>query len=256
MKKNELKNKKLTKTGIEYGNSAFNTVIGCRHNCPWSCWAKAVSTTRLKKKYGGDFSDIQWLPERLDQPLCTKKPQRVLVNFMGDMWGDWVPHEWIDRTLDMCDAAPQHDYMFLTKNPKRYGDYITHFSNGNCNTYWKKMVPWLGTSVESGEKRIRLKELMEATDDCNCIRWVSLEPLIGNPEDPLDHMETYLSSMDWVVIGALTGKGGKQPEEAWVRWITGVCQDYGIPYFIKENLDCEKMGIERVQEYPRERKVA
>ncbi len=80
--------KTMGNTGIEYGERSFNTIIGCRHNCPWDCWARDVATTRHASKYGEDFGDIQFFPDRLEQPMHTKKPQRVLVNFMGDMWGD------------------------------------------------------------------------------------------------------------------------------------------------------------------------
>lgn len=57
---------------------------------------------------------------RLDEPIMHKKPERIFVVSMGDLFGDWVPEGWITKVFDACIQAPQHKYMFLTKNPKRY----------------------------------------------------------------------------------------------------------------------------------------
>ena len=234
-------------TGIEYGERSFNTIIGCRHNCPWDCWARDVATTRHASKYGEDFGDIQFFPDRLEQPMHTKKPQRVLVNFMGDMWGDWVFTDWIARTLNACEKAPWHDYLFLTKNPKRYGDFMQEAPFG-FEIVRTNARPWLGTSVESVEKMGRLDDLINATENAHVLRWVSLEPLLGNPIDK--SLESKLFHMDWIVIGALTGKQPKQPEKEWVEWLVQLCKDYNIPYFLKDNLKFEALGIKKVQQYP------
>lgn len=239
----------MSKTGIEYGDYGFNSITGCKHGCPWGCWAE-----QLAKRRGEDFKEVTWHPERLDQPEDTKHriwfesvnkelnrgnvPVRdiVLVNFQGDMFGDWVPAEYIAKTIKACGEAHWHEYLFLTKNPKRYAGFqedINQVSEGNF---------WLGTSIEDGYHEERLMQLLDATIEVPfCKRWVSFEPLLGpltiGPVLQDESLVARIAELDWVVIGALTGKQPKQPPYEWVRDLIRVCNECQVPYFIKNNLD-------------------
>lgn len=254
---------RLGKTGIEYGDVGFNSLTGCQHNCPWDCWA-----AQLAKRRGEDFQKATWHPERLGQPFRTRHNadfrsvnpnlkklfpigcegieatprDMVLVNFQGDMFGDWVPPPHIAMTIGACGEAPWHHYLFLTKNPGRYSGYqgiIYQESIGNF---------WLGTSVEDAHSTDRIRQLFEATTALDFLvinRWVSFEPLLG----PVitKKILPFIARLDWVVIGALTGKKAQQPLYEWVRDIIMVCNEYDVPYFIKSNLDWP----EKHQEFPR-----
>ena len=135
----------MTKTKIEWCDYTFNPVTGCLHNCEY-CYAMKIA-----KRFGGVDEHISreipqhmvyifnnkptlkgkaapypfgFIPTfhryRLDEPQRVKKPQNVFVCSMADLFGDWVPDEWVQQVFEACEKAPWHRYLFLTKNPKRY----------------------------------------------------------------------------------------------------------------------------------------
>lgn len=249
----------MPKTGIDYGDKTWNTIVGCRHNCPWDCWAKKLTTTRLARLYGGNFEDIVFMPERLPQvmqpatkpsksPNLKEKEQMVLVNFEGDMWGEWVESRWIRMVLDWCEENEHNKYMFLTKNPNRY---MRHSCQIVESLAAKNM--WFGTSISGPEDFGRVANLPTPLIDHGCHMWLSIEPLLHPFEDDaLNDLDFYLNNprshygIEWVVIGALTGKGGKQPEPEWVEMIIEMCSRHGVPYFLKDNLK----GYEEDKHWP------
>ena len=124
----------MNKTGIEYGDYGWNFYPGCLHKpqgiCKVAnCWAEGATKRQCK-----DFHNPRLIPEKLLDPLSLKKPSRILVNFMGDLFGDWVDPDkkvhtlmpsgkafismslkgWVFTTIEQC---PQHTFLFLTKNP-------------------------------------------------------------------------------------------------------------------------------------------
>ena len=129
----------MNKTKIDWATMSWNPVTGCRHGCPY-CYARRTAT-----RFNAGLEDpaplaggLHMLPEkikatpypygfeptlhryRLGQPQNTKEPQTVFVCSMADLFGRWVPTSWIVEVLDACRKAPQHRYLFLTKNPARY----------------------------------------------------------------------------------------------------------------------------------------
>ena len=129
----------MNKTKIDWATMSWNPVTGCRHGCPY-CYARRTAT-----RFNAGLEDqaplaggLHVLPEkikatpypygfeptlhryRLGQPQNTKEPQTVFVCSMADLFGRWVPTSWIVEVLDACHKAPQHRYLFLTKNPARY----------------------------------------------------------------------------------------------------------------------------------------
>ena len=129
----------MNKTKIDWATMSWNPVTGCRHGCPY-CYARRTAT-----RFNAGLEDptplacgLHVLPEkikatpypygfeptlhryRLGQPQNTKEPQTVFVCSMADLFGRWVPTSWIVEVLDACRKAPQHRYLFLTKNPARY----------------------------------------------------------------------------------------------------------------------------------------
>jgi protein gp37 len=129
----------MNRTRIEWCDRTWNPVTGCLHGCPY-CYARNL-VWRFGKTYGApkkinsldmpiydeEHYQVQYpfgfaptfLRYRLEEPQLIKQPQNIFVCSMADLFGEWVPDEWIDKVFDVCNGAPQHRFLFLTKNPKR-----------------------------------------------------------------------------------------------------------------------------------------
>lgn len=104
----------------------WNPVIGCLHSCSY-CWARRLVETRLKnsKKYKDGF-----VPKLVDKELKRKfHDQFVFVSDMGDLFGEWVPPEWIVKVLNVIKQSPSSTFLFLTKNPRKYKDFVDLLPN-------------------------------------------------------------------------------------------------------------------------------
>ena len=160
---------------------------------------------------------------------------------MGDMFGNWVPDEWITEVFRACDAAPRHRYMFLTKNPKRYAELRAKGIQPPANS-------WIGTSVTTDAEA---KEQTFALSECwnvNANWFVSVEPLL---EPMSSEALEDLGAMHWVIIGAETGNSKNKviPERKWVDEIVDACAKVGTPLFMKDSLR-ELMGDDFKQKFP------
>jgi len=161
---------------------------------------------------------------RLDEPQKIKKPQTVFVGSMADVFGDWVPDEWIREVFKACGDAPQHRYLFLTKNSDRYKALHGIISS----LEWNKdndFEFWLGMSVTG-------KGFEKYTTHKLCSMFLSIEPLLA----PINNIN--LKGIKWVIIGAETGnrKGKIIPKREWIVDIVNACRDAGVPIFLKDNL--------------------
>ena len=178
---------------------------------------------------------------KLDEPQKWKKPRNIFVCSMADLFGDWVPDEWITDVFRSCDAAPQHRYMFLTKNPKRYAELRAKGIQPPANS-------WIGTSVTTDAEA---KEQTFALSECwnvNANWFVSVEPLL---EPMSSEALEDLGAMQWVIIGAETGNSKNKviPERKWVDEIVDACAKVGTPLFMKDSLR-ELMGDDFKQKFP------
>lgn len=215
----------MNKTKIEWCDYTWNPVVGCKNRCGY-CYAKRVYE-RFNKV--DKFEDIKFYPERLGYPLFVKKPSMIFVGSMCDLFGDWIPNEWIKRILNYVKQSHQHTFMFLTKNPKRYLEF--NFPD-NC---------WLGTThTAEREKQIEIISTVE-----NRISFVSLEPLLS------DYISPFVYHSDWIIIGALSGYGNKhQPKKEAIKNIVKNANKFNIPVFIKNSLK-DIWGEKLIQEYPK-----
>ena len=163
--------------GHTFYDYAWDPIEGCLHGCKY-CYAR-----RQIERQGRSFEPI-FCEERLKEPYEVA-PSSIFVNHYADIMGSWVPREWIEKIIDVCRDLPDHDFLFMTKNPSRYYDF--NFS-GNCI---------LGVTIESPLQWNRAK-IMEGLD---YRKMASCEPLQGS-------FKGYdFSQFEYVVAGGLIGRG-------------------------------------------------
>ena len=239
----------MIKTKIEWTDSSWNPITGCYHPCPY-CYARGTAN-RFKgceaAKDGSTDQKTVYLTERQHcvdsrgnrraaaypygfvptfheyrlNDLQTKGlGKTIFVCSMADMFGEWVPDEWIVKVFDACKAAPGHRYLFLTKNPKRYIDLND-----------KGLLPkgdefWYGSTVTDPEM------LFFWSNDHNT--FLSIEPILA----PFLEGEGIVDKVKWVIFGAETGnrKDKVVPQRDWIEYAVEVCQKNCIPIFMKDSM--------------------
>jgi protein gp37 len=181
--------------------------------------------TRLTSKGPRWTGKIRLVPELLDQPLRWRKPRRVFVNSMSDLFHEAVPFYFVDRVFDVVHrTAGLHTYQILTKRPERMLEYAI------SSDHRKRALPrhwnaWLGVSVENRDALHRIDTLRHVPA---AVRFVSFEPLL---EDlgPLD-----LSGISWAIWGGESGHGARPCDPSWIRSGMHQCQDAGAVVWIKQ----------------------
>jgi len=218
-----------TNDSIEWARWSWNPVTGCEHGCPY-CYARDIAF-----RFTGNF-DPTFHEERLSAPQNTKLPdnpdggnRKVFVCSMADLFGDWVPQEWIDKVIDACRNAPEWTFIFLTKNPKRLVDID-----------WPENA-WVGTTVDCQD---RVNAAIESFEEVKAtIKLLSCEPLLENIEFPTSALNLF----DWVIIGGQSVSSGApafQPEWEWVESLHNKARECGCAVYWKPNLTV------RPKEYP------
>jgi protein gp37 len=198
------------------------------------CYAKAIADVS-RETFPGGFEDTRFIPGKLDEPKATKKPARIFVGSMADVFGHWNQRREIDQVLSVVKYCQWHDFQFLTKNAPRLRAWDNYPSNA-----------WIGASVPpSGmngqtftppQQRQMLFTTLQCLKDVNAsIHWMSVEPLAWDCADVFDAAQPKL---DWIVIGAATrGKDTVyQPKPEWVRDLVDVAREQGTRIFFKGNL--------------------
>ncbi len=210
-------------TGIEWTDATWNPVTGCTKVSPGCahCYAEAIT---LRFKRGGPFlpgkTTIRLHPDRLDQPARWRRPRRIFVNSMSDLFHEEVPFEFVDDIFEMMASNPRHTYQILTKRPERMLDYVewTHWLE------WPVQV-WAGVSVENqywADHRVPLLSQVPAI-----VRFLSCEPL-------LKPLELDLKGIHWVIVGGESGPRARKMEEAWAVDIQKQCQRAEVAFFFKQ----------------------
>lgn len=172
---------------------------------------------------------------RLGEPQSWKKPRNIFVCSMADLFGDWVPDEWIEQVFEACEAAPQHKYLFLTKNGKRYLELARKGIMPDADNFW------YGCSVTRPDAPFFFSN--------KCKTFASIEPIL----EPFDWVPglKHIGLPDWIIVGAETGnrKNKVMPEKDWLGGIVNGCAEHNIPLFMKESLR-ELMGADFRQGFP------
>jgi protein gp37 len=212
-------------SAIEWTDATWNPVTGCTKisaGCD-NCYAARFSE-RFRGVAGHPFFsgfDLTPRPERLEQPFRWRRPRRIFVNSMSDLFHKSIPREFLDRVFDTMERADWHTYQVLTKRSSLMRDYLRE-------RYGKASGPrhmWFGVSVEDSTKLSRIKHLSAAPA---AVRFLSIEPLIG-PVGALD-----LARIDWVIVGGESGPRARPMEADWVRDIRRQCHRAGVAFFFKQ----------------------
>jgi len=201
---------------IGWAGWSWNPVTGCKHNCSY-CYAREIAM-----RFEGNF-EPRIREERLEAPGHTKpdpeKPggSRVFVCSMADLFGTWVPNDWIYKVLRQVEAHPEWTFMFLTKNPRRY-ESLEFPDNA-----------WIGATVDT---QARVKPTEDAMANSHAkIKFVSCEPLLESVV--FERPELF----DWFLVGAKSEGAKKvQPETKWTLDIITQAHLAGKKVWMKDNL--------------------
>jgi protein gp37 len=279
-------------TGIEWTDRTWNPIRGCSRvseGCR-NCYAERVAFRFSGPSLFGDGKPapyaglverrngrpawtgaIRVVEDAILEPLSWRKPARVFVNSMSDLFHEGVSDETLDRIFAVMALAPRHTFQVLTKRPARARAYLE--ARSRSATVWKgaaralgyalefdgvSLVPfplpnvWIGTSVEDqATADARIPVLLETPA---AVRFVSAEPLLG-PVDLdrggwslLEPMKSPTGKrrpgLDWVIVGGESGPGARPCDVRWVSAIVGDCQAAGVPVFVKQ-LGAKPIGPER-----------
>ena len=209
-------------TKIEWVDETWNPVTGCTRVSPGCdrCYAERFAE-RFRGVPGHHFErgfDVVLRPHRLAEPPRWKKPKRVFVNSMSDVFHRDVPDAYVDEIVATMRATPRHTYHVLTKRPERMRRYLASRPPTPENV-------WFGVSVESCDYAWRADMLRGIA----CVpRFLSLEPLLG----PVGAVS--FEGIDWVILGGESGPGARPLESDWVRDVRDRCARGAIPFFFKQ----------------------
>jgi protein gp37 len=250
----------MNKTQIEWCDYTWNPVTGCKHQCRDVYCYNTMKRTAPLNRFGAKYKtgsnlfireknwrsretgknhtaekgevypfgyDPTFYPHRLQEPYKVRKSSKIFVVDTGDLFGSWVPREWIEKVLQVAVDNPHHTFQFLTKNPERMMDF-----NFPQNA-------WAGTSINTNSDKSRANTIkkVDAT-----VSWISIEPLRGP-------VEFDFSGLQWIVIGAQTGRNAVIPQDNWIDNILENADNLSIPVFMKFNLRPHYSG-NLVQNFP------
>ncbi len=216
-----------SKSGIQWTDATWNPATGCSKVSPGckNCYAETLAY-RLQRmgqsKYKNGFKYTEHTSS-IELPLKWKKPRKIFVNSMSDMFHEESDQTFVARCFDVMIKANWHTYQILTKRPRRMMEFSKMFYR-----YFGFNIPkhmWMGTSVESQNYTHRINELRQV--HCET-RFVSFEPLLGLITD-LD-----LSHIDWAIIGGESGKGYRPVQKEWILQIVSQCRQQDVRVFFKQ----------------------
>jgi len=218
-------------SAIQWCHSTWNPTSGCTkvsEGCR-NCYAERIDT-----RFGRDFSDVVLHPDRLTRPLHWKKPQRIFVGSMSDLFHDRVPLPFILSILAIIRSAPQHTFMMLTKRAERMQEILSVFNQDLLPT-----LPnlWAGVSVEDQPTADRRIPIILRTNAA--VRFVSYEPAIAAVKfgtwlyDGYNNGE-HAPELDWIITGGESGPRARPSDPNWFRAVRDECQAAGVPFFFKQ----------------------
>jgi protein gp37 len=224
----------MAQSQIEWTDATWNPVAGCSivsAGCT-NCYAmemahrlKAMGVPKYKGLTRVSGKRIIWNGvvredvASLDIPLNWKKPRKIFVNSMSDLFHEKVSDRFIEMVWQVMETTPRHHFQILTKRPERMRTFITDRIG--------KILPnvWLGTSVEDASEIGRIDYLRSVPA---AIRFISFEPLIG----PVGNVN--LEEIHWAIVGGESGRRARPIQESWIDEIYETCDMFGTAFFFKQ----------------------
>ncbi len=267
------------KTGIEWTDSTWNPIVGCSvvspgcTNCYAMKMAARIEAAGTAPRYNGLTDEtnagpvwngmVSLAPDKtLLQPLLYRKPRKIFVNSMGDLFHEAIPDAWIDRVFAVMALSPQHTFQVLTKRADRMRQYLSARNGmgnpalcdainaipaqlGNRRGALEMPLPnvWVGVSAEDQRRADERIPLLLQTPAS--ARFISAEPLLG-PIDldcpAIDWMQYPEGNgiigdclkIDWVIVGGESGSNARPMSIQWAREIRDQCARANIPFFFKQ----------------------
>ena len=226
---------------IGWCDMTLNPIKGkCQLNC-FYCYA-----TKFYDRFGWDPT-VGFKPEVFqDADLDNLEPSRIFICSTHEIFGDWIPSEWIQEILGLCRSYPQHTFQLLTKLP------------GRAREFKFPRNVWLGTTVTWSTDIVNINNLAYTREIA--VRYISFEPLMEDifpapiSRTDLGSLATDLYKISWIIVGAMTGPYRKKyfPDPKWIQNILKVARLFNIPVFLKDNLYLKDsmIPVQKIQEFP------
>ena len=244
----------MNRSKIEWCDHTWNPITGCLHNCEY-CYARQMTKrfsgdVRMNKMAKSDYSvcaaangtkDIYILDKpmlnekekiitypfgfeptlhryRYDVPQKLKRGNNIFVGAMSDVFGDWVPDDWLDEIFQICRKQSIHNYLFLTKNVERYTEYGVPSGMENM---------WYGTTITCEQDVYKFNYL-----PAFCNTFISIEPILDDIKP--ENCNIMFQQINWIIIGAETGNIRNKviPKAEWIMKIVIEADKAGIPVFM------------------------
>ena len=270
------------KSKIDWTDATYNPIVGCSkisEGCV-NCFAeRAAAAPRLQQfeQYKAVIANGRWsgkahlVESVLDKPLHWRKPRKIFVCSMGDLFHESVPIThwkidgggmgWLDRIFcGVIGWTPQHTYQILTKRIDREKIYLDKLYRGLAEFHKCKTVPpfknlWLGVTVENSNHLSRITMLGNIRA---AVHFVSFEPLLGPinmfaaPGWQQDIDQPFRDTVQWVIVGPETGPSARPCDNDWIRRIVKDCERAGVACFVKKIVGPDGKAIHPGPEWPRE----
>lgn len=224
----------MAETQIEWTDATWNPVAGCTiisagcTNCYAMQMARRLEAMGVSKYDGLTRKSgkraiwngiVREDRAALDIPYTWRKPRKIFVNSMSDLFHDGVSESFILAVWKVMRETPHHNYQILTKRPERMAEIVARAIPDVLDNVW------LGTSVENAEVVERICHLRRVPAK---IRFISFEPLIG-PVGAVD-----LDEIHWAIVGGESGSSARPIREDWIDEIHAQCDQYDTKFFFKQ----------------------
>jgi protein gp37 len=210
-----------TNTHIEWTEMTWNPVTGCTKisqgckNCYAARMAARLHAMGMERYRNGFAVTLQ--EDLLELPLKWKRPRKIFVNSMSDLFHPEVPLEFIQRCFDVMHRCPQHTFQILTKRGERLRAVADQLE-------WTPNI-WMGVSVENSDVISRIDDLRQVPA---AVRFLSIEPLLGALEN------LPLNGIHWAIVGGESGPKARPMQEGWVESIRLQCEQANVAFFFKQ----------------------
>ena len=211
---------------IEWTDATWNPVRGCTKISPGCkhCYAE-VFAKRFEGVIGHPYEqgfNLRMVSKNLDLPLTWRKPKKIFVNSMSDLFHPLVSDDYIEDIANVMVRANWHQFQVLTKRAER----LAHLLNTKLHFATQSKHIWWGVSVEDKEYGLPRIDHLRRTPAS--VKFISAEPLL----ESLGIVD--LRSIDWVIVGGESGRFARTMEAAWVHSLLAQCREQEVAFFFKQ----------------------